>query len=105
MPIKLYDSPFHVDESPEVSSVMVLKADLLIMLRDIIEVQGWTQAVAADRLGIKQPGVSYIKNGKIDKFALDKLFTMLDSLGFRAKFTHAGEQSTITIQKVEATTA
>jgi predicted XRE-type DNA-binding protein len=43
MTIKFYESPFHAIEESEVASKSVLKADLTIMIRDIIENRGLTQ--------------------------------------------------------------
>ena len=80
--LKFYDTPFHAIESPEIASKSVLKTDLTIMIRDYIESQGWTQEEAAQKLGVSQPRISDIKNGKIDKFTLDFLFSMLDKLGY-----------------------
>lgn len=101
MALKFYDSPFHATESPEVASKSVLKADLTIMIRDIIEQQGWIQSEAAKRLGVTQPRVSDVINGKIDKFTLDVLFSMLDSLGFRAEISYGNlEEASINIKKV-----
>lgn len=103
--LKFYESPFHVTETPEVASKSVLKADLTIMIRDIIEQQGWTQKEATERLGVSQPRVSDIVNGKIDKFTLDVLFSMLNKLGFRAEFTFGNlESASIKIQKEIAAT-
>ena len=87
MTIKFYDTPFHAIEAPEAASKLVLKADLTIMIRDVIELQGWTQKEAAERLGINQPCVSNIVNGKIDKFTLDSLFSVLDKLGFADSYS------------------
>ena len=100
MALKFYESPFHATETPEVASKSVLKADLTIMIRDIIEHQGWTQKEAAERLAVSQPRISNVVNGKIDKFTLDQLFSMLDKLGFRAEFTFGNlEEASIKIQK------
>jgi predicted XRE-type DNA-binding protein len=98
--LKFYDSPFHAIEDSEAASKSVLKADLTIMIRDVIELQGWTQKEAAEILGVNQPRVSDIVNGKIDKFTLDALFSILDKLGFTTKFTFVepGEAS-IKIEK------
>ena len=102
MVLKFYESPFHATETPEVASKSVLKVDLTIMIRDIIEQQDWTQKEAAERLGVSQPRISDLVNGKIDKFTLDQLFSMLDKLGFRAKFTFGNlEEASINIQKVK----
>lgn len=98
MALQFHESPFHAIESPEEASKSVLKADLAIMIRNIIDQQGWSQSEAAEKLAISQPRVSDVKKGKIDKFTLDALFSMLDSLGFRAKFNFGGlEEATINI--------
>ena len=99
MAIKFYKSPFHAIEEPEMASKSVLKADLTIMIRDIIDIRGWTQTEAAKKLAVTQPRVSDIVNGKIDKFTLDMLFSMLDKLGFRTEFTFTSlEEASIKIQ-------
>ena len=99
MAIKFYESPFHAIEEPDVASKSVLKADLTIMIRDIIESRGWTQKEAAEKLAVTQPRVSDIVNGKIDKFTLDILFSMLDKLGFKTEFTYGSlESASIQIQ-------
>jgi predicted XRE-type DNA-binding protein len=106
MSLKLYESPFHAIETPKQASKSVLKTDLTIVIRDIIESQGWTQAQAAVWLGVNQPRVSDICNGRIDKFTLDALFTMLDSLGFRVQSSYDNaEQTTINIRVVSPVTA
>ncbi len=99
MAIKFYESPFHAIAEPDVASKLVLKADLTIMIRDIIENRGWTQKEAAEKLVVTQPRVSDIVNGKINKFTLDMLFSMLDKLGFKTEFTFSSlESASIQIQ-------
>ena len=103
MTIQYYDSPFHVTEAPDIASKSVLKTDLMILIRDEIEQEGWTQMEAADHLEISQPRISDIKNGKIDKFTLDALFSILDDLGFTTEFATGGvKESMICIKKHEA---
>ncbi len=100
MALKFYESPFHATETPEVASKFALKADLTIMIRDIIEQEGWTQKQAAEILGVSQPRISDIVNGKIDKFTLDVLFSILDKLGFRSDFTFGNlEEASIKIHR------
>lgn len=55
---------------------------MLYIINKIIEKNAWTQAFAAEKLGIDQPKVSQIKNGKIDGFSLERL------LGFLKKLDH-----------------
>ncbi|WP_375603918.1 helix-turn-helix transcriptional regulator [Wolbachia endosymbiont of Anurida maritima] len=59
-----------------------VKTKLLHIINKVIEKNAWTQAYAAEKLGIDQPKVSQIKNGKIDGFSLERL------LGFLKKFDH-----------------
>ncbi|MDR2831542.1 MAG: helix-turn-helix domain-containing protein [Rickettsiales bacterium] len=59
-----------------------IKIKLLHAINKIIEKNTWTQAYAAEKLGIDQPKVSQIKNGKIDGFSLERL------LGFLKKLDH-----------------
>ncbi|WP_344701986.1 helix-turn-helix domain-containing protein, partial [Halomonas cibimaris] len=44
--------------------------------------QGWTQTSAAKKLGVSQPRISNLMNGKIDKFSVDMLLEILFKLGY-----------------------
>ncbi len=100
MAIQFYESPFHATETKAVAENMTLRADLMIMIRDIIDQQGWTQSAAALKLNITQPRVSDIVNGKIEKFTLDYLVSILGTLGFRATFTFGDmDNSSIDIRR------
>ena len=102
MALKFYESPFHAVETPQEASKSALKADIMIMIRDIIERNGWAQKKAAEILGIKQTRVSDVVNGKIEKFTLDALIGMLDQLGFRTKFKFGSlEESSIKIVRIK----
>ncbi len=102
MALKFYESPFHAVETQREASKSALKADIMIMIRDIIERNGWAQKKAAEILGIKQPRVSDVVNGKIEKFTLDALIGMLDQLGFRTKFKFGSlEESSIKIVRIK----
>lgn len=87
MALKFYDSPFHVNHNEETASKMVMKMDLSIMLSRLIESKQWTQAQAAEELGVKQSRISDLVNAKIEKFTIDALFDMLDKLGFQVSWT------------------
>ena len=103
MALKHYESPFHVTHSDEVASKMAMKMDLSIMLSNLIKAKGWTQAEAAEELGISQPRISDLVNAKIESFTIDAIFDVLDTLGFRAHCTLPSlEQATIDIRKIES---
>jgi predicted XRE-type DNA-binding protein len=67
--------------SPEESTLLQLRADLMASLRQAIEARGWTQAQAAEALGIGQPRVSDLIRGKWEKFSLDMLITLAVRVG------------------------
>ncbi|WP_168464246.1 helix-turn-helix domain-containing protein [Wolbachia endosymbiont of Ctenocephalides felis wCfeT] len=64
-----------------------IKIKLLDEINKFIEGKNWTQSYAAEQLGIDQPKVSQIKNGKIDGFSLERLLTFLKRLDHEIKIT------------------
>jgi predicted XRE-type DNA-binding protein len=46
---------------------------------------GITQAQAAKTMGVSQPRVKDLVNGKIDRFTIDKLVTMLYRIGLKVE--------------------
>lgn len=82
------------DESNELQT----RADLMIVIRDIVIEKGWKQAEAAERFGLTQPRVSDLLNGKIDKFSIDLLMTFLYRLGYRFKPVYKDHTLTMTVQ-------
>ena len=80
-------SVFYDLYEPEVAFVMEQKAKLLMELEDWLKESGLNQTQAAERLGVDQPRVSDIKNGKIARFTLDKLLEMTMRVGITAEVT------------------
>ncbi len=56
------------------------KSRLASMIYDIIEERRLTQVEAARILGIDQPKVSYLKNGRLGGFSYERLFSFLRKL-------------------------
>lgn len=56
------------------------KAKIAFKINEIIKDKGYTQKEAAKILGIDQPKVSSIKNGRLRGFSLERLFTFLNEL-------------------------
>lgn len=73
-----------------------IKKNLLGIISKIIGKNTWTQAYAAEKLGIDQPKVSQIKSGKTSGFSLERL------LGFLKKLDH---EITITITENQSVKA
>lgn len=72
---------------------IAIKKKLLDIIRKVIEKNTWTQSHAAERLGIDQPKVSQIKNGKIDGFSLERLLVFLKKLNHKITITIAEGQA------------
>lgn len=56
------------------------KAKLASIINKIIQDRGLTQKKAGKMLGIKQPKVSALKNGRLKGFSMERLFSFLEAL-------------------------
>ena len=96
-----YDNIFDaITDDKAQASELQTRSDLMIAIRDIIDANGWSQAVAAEHMGINQPRVSDLVNGRIEKFSIDKLMNCLYRIGFRFKPEYANNQLTMTVESV-----
>ena len=66
---------------PEEATLLVMRAELMTRLREIINERGWTQQEASKMLGIGQLRVSDLVRGKWEKFSLDMLVTLVTRTG------------------------
>jgi len=76
----------------EDSENLRIRADLMMELSELIEKRGWTQAQAAEIMGVSQPRISDLVRGKIDLFSIDTLIAMLGSAGVRVRITTSASQ-------------
>ena len=60
---------------------LLAKANLALAIRRTIELRGLTQKQAAQILGLDQPKVSLIVNGRLDGFSTERLMRFLTELG------------------------
>ena len=77
------DLGFDVDASENLR----IRSDLMIELSELIRNKGWTQAQAAELMGVSQPRISDLVRGKIDRFSIDSLIALLGSAGVRVRIT------------------
>jgi predicted XRE-type DNA-binding protein len=63
------------------------KARLAAKILDVVKKRKMTQAVTGKVLGITQPKVSALLNGRLDGFSTDRLFRFLNSLGCDVRIT------------------
>lgn len=66
---------------PDEAEHLRIRADLMIELTRLIEKRGLIQGQAAELLGVTQPRISDLMRGKIDRFSIDTLVTMLSRAG------------------------
>ncbi len=71
-----------IDDPVEVESIKI-KSKIMMTIERHIKEQGMTQQQAAEKMGVKQPRVSDLVRGKIDRFTIDMLVNMLFALGLK----------------------
>ena len=76
---------YDIADSPDEAANLTARSALMMAIEQRIRANGWTQAQAARTLGVQQPRVSDLMNGKIDKFSLDALVKMLPAVGLAVK--------------------
>ncbi|MBZ2190117.1 XRE family transcriptional regulator [Alcanivorax sp. JB21] len=74
-----------LEDTPEQAENMKLRSALMQCLSEYIRQQNLTGTEAGRRLGLTQPRVSYLMNGKIQKFSLDALVTIASRAGFHVE--------------------
>jgi len=72
-----------ITKDPSEAADLRFRADMMLALRGYFQDRGWDQTQIAAKLGVKQPRVSELMNGKIHLFSSDKLVGFLAKLGFR----------------------
>jgi predicted XRE-type DNA-binding protein len=70
---------------PEEAEHLKVRSDLMIHLCKVIKSQGLKQAEAAKMLGVTQPRISDLFQGRIQLFSVDTLIDMLARAGIQVK--------------------
>ncbi len=65
--------------------VMALRAELMFRLSQELKAKGWTQAQAAEHLGVTQPRISKLNQGTWQDFSLDMLLTLAGRAGLHTE--------------------
>ena len=61
--------------------VIQLRVQLMNHVKKVVQEEGWTQAQAAEYLGVAQSRVSDLLNSKSNKFSLDMLISLASRVG------------------------
>jgi predicted XRE-type DNA-binding protein len=67
----------HLENADE----LLVKAELVRQISELITARSLTQTEAAELLGIDQPKVSALLRGKLSGFSTERLFRFLNALG------------------------
>ena len=70
-----------IEDTPEEALNMRLRSELMIQITRRVKEWGVTQKEAAQRLGITQPRLNDLLNGRINKFGLDALVNLTGPAG------------------------
>lgn len=72
---------------PVETNLKSMKAKLAISLVELIRMQEWNQALAAEKLQVTRPRMSNLFRGQLEKFSIDALMQMLVRAGYRFEMT------------------
>ncbi len=67
--------------SDDESANLIVRSELILMVKDIIRERKWTQQESAVQLGVHQPRISDLFQGRINNFSVDTLMSWLHKLG------------------------
>lgn len=59
---------------------LAIKADLLIAIAQVVKRKGFNKTQAAQAMGLTRPEASYLLNGKLERFTIDRLVRALRHL-------------------------
>ncbi len=79
------------------------KAKLAVQILKIVQNRKLTQVTTGKLLGLGQPKVSALLNGRLDGFSSDRLFRFLNALGCDVKIT-VSRPHPMTLGNVQVTT-
>lgn len=79
-----------IADTAEEAENLRVRAMLMMEINHRIDSHGWTQQVASKNLGLTQPRISDLRNGKMDKFSLDALVNIGVLLGVRLQVSATG---------------
>lgn len=72
-----------LEDHPEAAAAMTIRSEVIMAIGDKVRSWNTTQARAARRLGITQPRLNDLLQGKINKFSLDALLNLATRAGLK----------------------
>jgi predicted XRE-type DNA-binding protein len=74
-----------LEDNSEEAATMTMRSNVMIAVNEKVRSWDTTQARAARRLGITQPRLNDLLQGKINKFSLDSLLTLATRAGLKVR--------------------
>lgn len=93
-------NPYASSSSPKEAADKHIRAQLMVIIRKMIHERGLSQIRAAELLCTTQARISEIVNGKLENHTVDRLFDMLNILGWDFQFQYDGSKVTANAEKV-----
>ena len=84
-----------IEDTPGEALNMRLRSELMIQITRRVKEWGVTQKEAAQRLGITQPRLNDLLNGRINKFGLDALVNLTGPAHFHVELTLKDEEAAV----------
>ena len=72
---------------PAEAASLAARSRLMLALREHIRRSKWTQSQAARVMGVTQPRISNLVQGRIDRFSVDCLIGLLQRCGLQVQVT------------------
>ncbi|HEY9681587.1 MAG TPA: XRE family transcriptional regulator [Oculatellaceae cyanobacterium] len=63
------------------SANFIARGELLQAIQEAVRTRQWTQTETAEFLGVTQPRISHLMQGRVDQFTVDMLMLWLEKLG------------------------
>jgi len=67
--------------APSMGVNIEVRKELVAAINNRIAANGWTQAEAAQRLGVSQPRISHLSRRQYERFSVDALLKMAAAAG------------------------
>lgn len=64
-----------------------VRKELIAAINARIAAHGWTQAEAAQRIGVSQPRISHLARGQHDRFSVDALLKLAAAAGLSVEIS------------------
>jgi predicted XRE-type DNA-binding protein len=71
--------------SPQEAEYLIVRADLMLKIRTIIQAQSWDLDQAATQFDTTPDRIQALLNGKVAEFTIEQLITLLTCIGMKVQ--------------------